>query len=172
MLPLEFIDVGAGEAAVVRLDLSELPGGEGCRLWVIYCDGIHTAAACSESLSIEPRRAVPVIGTPAPGMELFDDTWLSLEGRLEGDGDPGALEWLLDEELIVTGARADVVRPGAGTHTVTLRYGPARTSVEIVVLPTPTEEMRPPLWAPPWRSRPFRSVSTPYVGPRGSETTE
>ena len=172
-LPLGLIDVGAGEPVVVDLDLTGLPGGEGCRLSVTYGDGIRTVAAFSEPLYIEPRAAVPVIVAPTPSTELFDDSWLSLEGRLDGDGDPEALEWLLDEELIGTGVRVGVARPGAGTRTVTLRYGTAYTSIEIMILPAPTEERRPPLWTPPWRSGPFRSVSTIYLEPGGEpETTE
>jgi len=165
-LPLGLIDVGAGEPAVVGLDLTELPGGEGCRLSVTYGDGIRTVVASSEPLSVEPRPAAPVIVAPTPGTELFDDSYLGLKGRLDGDGDPGALEWLMDGEPVGTGARADVTRPGVGTRTVTLRYGAASTSIDIVVLPAPTEEMRLPLWAPPWRSRPLRSASTFYLGSR------
>lgn len=163
-LSLGLIDVGAGEPAVVGLDLTELPGGEGCHLSVTYFDGIRRVTTSSEPLSLEARPAVPVIVASTPGMEMFDDSWLSLEGRLDGDGDPEALEWLLDEELIGTGPRAGVARPGAGTRTVTLRYGTAVTSIDIVVLPAPTEEIQTPLWAPPWRSRLFRSVRASYLG--------
>jgi hypothetical protein len=160
-LPLGLIDVGTGQPAVVRLDLTELPGGEGCRLSVIYFDGIRTVNASSEPLSVKLRPAVPVIEAPNPETQLFDDTWLSLEGCLEGDGDPEGLQWLIDGELVGTGARAGAARPRAGTHTVTLQYGTtARTSIEIMVLAAPTEDIQPPPWAPPWRSRPFRFVST------------
>jgi ABC transporter substrate binding protein len=91
-LPLGLIDLGAGEPAVVHLDLSELPGGEGCRLSATYCDGIRVVAVSSGPLSIGPRPAVPRILAPTSGMELFDDSWLSLEGHLDGDGDPRALK--------------------------------------------------------------------------------
>src|SRR3712207_4024179 len=148
-LPLGLIDVGAGEPAVIGLDLTELPGGEGCRLSVTYGDGIRTVAAYTEPLSVEPRPAAPVIVAPTPGTELFEDSYLGLEGHLDGDGDPEALEWLMDEEPVGTGARADVARPGVGKRTVTLRYGTASTSIDIVVLPAPTEQMRLPVWEPP-----------------------
>jgi hypothetical protein len=157
-LSLGLIGIGAGEPAVVPLALTELPGGEGCRLSVTYFDGIRSVATSSAPLSLEARPAMPVIVAPTPGTELFEDSYLGLEGRLDGDGDPGALEWLMDEEPVETGARAGVARPGVGTRTVTLRYGTASTSIDIVVLPAPTEEMRLPLWEPPWRARQFRST--------------
>jgi hypothetical protein len=159
MQPVELIDVGAGQPAVVHLDLSELPGGDACRVWVMYCDGIRTVMA-AERLSVEPRPPVPVILAPAAELELYDDTWLSLEGRLDGDGDPRALEWLLDGELVGTGTRAGIIAPPVGPHTVTLRYRAAGTSVRIVAVPAPTEE-RPLPWAPPWRSMPFRTANAP-----------
>jgi hypothetical protein len=152
------IDVGAGGPAVVRLDPAELPGGEGCRLTVAYCDGIRTVTASSEPIAVEPRPATPVIVTPTPGMELHEDGWLSLEGRLDGDGDPRALEWLLDGEPVGSGDRGGVARPGAGTRTITLRHEAAYASVEIVVRPVATKEMQSAPWAPPWRSRKLRSV--------------
>jgi hypothetical protein len=167
MVPLGLSDVGAGEPAVVRLDLTELPGGEGCRLWVAYYDGIRTVVI-NHQFSVESRPVAPVIVAPTPGAELFDDGWLSLQGRLDGDGDPGALEWLLDEELVGTGARAGVARPSAGVRTVTLRHGKALTTVEILVRPAPAQDVALP-WSPPWRSRPFRSVSAPSVGPKASD---
>lgn len=169
---LGLIGIGAGEPAVVRLDLTALPGGEGCRVSISYFDGIRKVITSSAPLSLEARPAVPVIVAPTPGMEMFDDSWLSLAGCLDGDGDPEALEWLVDEEVVGTGDRAGVARPAAGTRTVTLRYETARASVEIMVLPAATEEIVPPLWEPPWRSTLFRSLSTVYLGPTGSETTE
>jgi hypothetical protein len=171
-LSLGLIGIGAGEPAVVRLDLTELPGGEGCRLSVTYFDAIRSVTTSSAPLSLEARPAVPVIVAPTPGMKMFDDSWLSLAGRLDGDGDPEALEWLVDEEVVGTGVRAGVARPAAGARTVTLRYGTTRASVEIMVLPVPTQEIVPPLWEPPWRSTLFRSLSTLYLGPKESETTE
>jgi hypothetical protein len=171
-LPLGLIDVGVGQPAIVRLDLTELPGGEGCRLSVSYHDGIRTVTAFSKPLSIPLRPAVPVIVAPTPRLALFDDSWLTLEGRLDGDGDPEAMEWLLGDELVGTGTRAGAARPHAGTRTVTLKYETARVSVKIEVLPAPTEEVQPPRWTPPWRSGPFRSTSGSSNAAKGSKKAE
>jgi hypothetical protein len=169
--PLGFINVGAGQPSVVRLDLTELPGGANCRLSVIYCDGIRTVHTSSEPLTIELRPAVPVIESPSPEAQVFDDSWLSLEGRLTGDGDPQALQWLIDEVLVGTGPRAGVARPRAGTRVVTLRYGTARVSVKIGVLSAPVE-VQPLLWAPPWRSTPFRFMSARRLGANTGKNRE
>jgi hypothetical protein len=165
-LSLGLIGIGAGEPAVVPVDLTELPGGEGCHLSVTYFDGIRRITTSSAPLSLEARPTVPVIVTPTPGMEMFDDSWLSLVGRLDGDGDPETLEWLVDEEVVGTGARTGVARPATGTRTVTLRYETTRASVEITVLPAPTQEIVPPLWEPPWRSTLFQDPSTLALGPK------
>jgi hypothetical protein len=102
---------------------------------------------------------MPVILAPVAGTRLLDTGWLVLEGRIEGDGDAARLEWLLDGKLVASGPRGGVARPPAGSHTLILQYGTTRAAAEIVVTPAPVDEMRQQVWAPPWRSRPLRSVS-------------
>jgi hypothetical protein len=161
-LPLGLIKVGMGEPPVVRLDLRDAPGGDGCHLTVIYFDGVRSVEVSSEPLSIERRPAAPVIEEPEPEAKLFDDGWLSLKGHLEGDGDPEAFEWLIDGALVGTGGRAGVACPRAGgSHTITLQHGTAHASVKVTILPAPAARASPPLWAPPWRSRPFRMTNPP-----------
>ncbi|MYS86850.1 hypothetical protein [Embleya scabrispora] len=107
---------------------------------------------------------MPEIVTPEPGTTLFEDGLLLLEGRLDGDGDPAALHWLLDAETVGHGPRAFVARPGSGEHTVSLRYGAERRQVEVTVRPAPATPAQPPRWDPPWRTGPVRSVGVAYPG--------
>ena len=159
LVPLGLIDVGGGAPPIVGLNVAELPGGKKCRLLVTYGDGIRTVTAGSETISLEERPAIPVILAPVAGTRLLDSSWLVLEGRLDGDGETARLEWLLDGKLVAAGPRGGVARPPAGSHTLTLQYGTTRAAAEIVVTPAPVDELRQQVWAPPWRSRPFRSVN-------------
>jgi hypothetical protein len=147
-----------GAAPIVGLNVAGLPGGKKCRLLVTYSDGIRTVTAGSETISLEERPTIPVILAPVAGTRLLDSSWLVLEGRLEGDGEAARLEWLLDGKLVATGPRGGVARPPAGSHTLALQYGTTRAAAEIVVTPAPVDELRQQVWAPPWRSRPFRSL--------------
>ncbi|MFB6561071.1 hypothetical protein ACFCYH_19730 [Streptomyces sp. NPDC056400] len=161
-VPLGLIDVGGGEPAVVRLDLADLPVADLCRLTVSYSDGSRTVTVSSPVLAVERRPARPEIETPQPGTALFEDGLLLLEGRLDGDGDPAALQWLLDAETVGHGPRAFVARPGSGEHTVSLQYGAERHQIEIRVRHAPPTPPRAPRWDPPWRTGPVRSVGVAH----------
>lgn len=157
-LPLPLIDVGSGHPAVVRLNLAELPVGDRCRLTVSYSDGLRTVTVASSVLEVEQRPASPAIAAPQPLTRIHDDGPLLLEGRLDGDGDPAALQWLLDDQVVGHGPTAFVARPGAGKHTVSLQHGTQRSQVEINVHSADRTPAKPPRWIPPWRTGPLRSV--------------
>ncbi|GJF22606.1 MULTISPECIES: hypothetical protein [Streptomyces] len=168
-VPLGLIDVGGGEPPVVRLDLADLPTAELCRLTVSYSDGSRTVTVSSPALTVEPRPSGPEIETPTPGTTLSEDGLLVLEGRFEGDGDPSALQWLLDAETVGHGPRASVARPSSGEHTVSLHYGAQRHEVHVTVRPAPAAPSppQPPRWEPPWRTRAVRSVGVDRTGGPG-----
>lgn len=149
--------VGTGrledDAQTLTIDLSTVPGGPGCRLTVVYFDGIRTVRTTSAEQHLLARPAHPVIMWPTAGTHLFDDTWLSLVGRLDGDGNPEALDWLVDDEVVGQGTRAGVSGLTVGWHTVALRHGTAHDQVQIEVVALPAEPDTTPHWEPPWRSR-------------------
>jgi hypothetical protein len=158
--PLGLLDVGGGERPVVRLNLAELPGGDGCRLSVSYSDGTRTTTVSSPPLTVETRPVSLAIGAPGPETIVHDTGVVLLEGLLDGDGDAADLEWLFDTEPVGRGRRAYVARPDAGRHTVTLRYGTESVEQEITVQPAPAR-LEPPRWEPPWRTGPVRSIGVP-----------
>lgn len=156
---LGLVPVVDREAPVFPLDLTTLPGGDGCRLMVSYFDGIRQTTTSADDLFLETREPVPVISSPGSGMELLSGAWLDLQGRLDGDGDPDSLEWFADDESVGTGTTAGVTGLGPGTHTITLRYHAAEVAVEILVRPAPVDEAVTPTWEPPWRSSPLVRAS-------------
>ena len=159
-LPLGLIDVGGGAPPVVTVDLGALPGGEECRLRVVYSDGVRTTEVVSGPLTVAPRPARPVIEAPTAEHTMPEHGWLSLRGRLDGDGDPDALQWLLDDTVIGHGPRAGYARPGAGSHTLILRHGEESVSIPLTVTAA-LQPMTPPTWQPPWRSRPLTVYGQP-----------
>ncbi|TDB86982.1 hypothetical protein E1264_16085 [Actinomadura sp. KC216] len=154
----DIVDVGAGARSALSMDPGELPGGREYRLRVDYSDGIRTVTALSEPVTVPARPPNPVIEAPATGLEMFDDGWLGLDGRLGGDGDPGSLTWLLDDEPVGTGPHLRVVRPPSGTHVLTLRYGDDADSRQLTVHQAPVAEVPERGWSPPWRTAPYRVV--------------
>ncbi|MFI6421831.1 hypothetical protein ACIBG6_31025 [Streptomyces sp. NPDC050842] len=152
------VDVGAGERPVIPLDLGELAGGRDYRLSVDYSDGVRTVTTLGELVRVPARAPAPLIDAPSTGLEMFDDGWLGLDGRLGGDGDPESLSWLLDGEPVGTGPRVRFARPPAGAHVLTLRYGDARDSRQLTVHPAPVTDAPEPGWSPPWRTAPYRVV--------------
>ena len=72
---------------------------------------------------------MPVIESPLSHSSLFDAGWISLEGRVDGDGDPASLEWFLDQNLVASGPRGGSGIPPKGNHTLTLRSGAAKASI-------------------------------------------
>lgn len=159
-LPLGLIDAGGGASPVVAVDLGTLPGGEACRLRVVYSDGVRTTEVVSGPLTVAPRPARPVIEAPTAEHTMPEHGWLSLRGRLDGDGDPDALQWLLDDTVIGYGPRAGYARPGAGSHTLILRHGEESVSIPLTVTAA-RQPATPPAWQPPWRSRPLTVYGRP-----------
>jgi hypothetical protein len=157
-MPLRLIDVGGGQPPVVRLNLAELPAADQCRLTVSYSDGLRTVTVASPVLEVEKRPALPEIAAPQAPTRVYDDGLLLFEGRLYGDGDPAALQWLLDDAVVGHGPSAFVARPSAGKHTVSLQHGTERRQVEITVYPADDTPAKPPRWDPRWRTGPVRSV--------------
>jgi hypothetical protein len=162
--PLGLIDLGAGAPPVVTVDLGALPGGDGCRLRVVYSDGVRTTSVVSEPVDVPVRPATPVIETPAADHRMREDGWLSLYGRLEGDGDPNTMEWLLDGAPIGRGPRTGHARPRVGRHQLTLRHGKESVSVPLTVVAAPSPAAPVP-WQPPWRIRPLTVYATPSAPP-------
>lgn len=159
-LPLGLIDVGGGASPAVTVDLGTLPGGDSCRLRVVYSDGVSTTEVVSGPLTVPTRPAEPVIEAPASEHRIPEHGWLSLRGRLDGDGDPDALQWLLDDTPIGRGPRTGYARPGVGRHTLTLRHGEESLSIPLTVTAAP-HPTAPPPWQPPWRTRPLTVYGTP-----------
>ena len=132
--------------AIVTVDLAALPGGTGCRVRVQYGDGVRTTVVASPALDVPTRPAHPVIELPPAQHVMSEDGWLSLHGRLDGDGDPDAIEWLLDGVVIAHGPRAGHPHAGVGPHDLVLRHGDESASMAFVANPAsaaPSPEPQP-----------------------------
>lgn len=150
--PLGVTELSGNTRAGLNVDLTSVGGGDNCKLIVVYFDGVRAARSTSKALYLAERSPRPEIVAPASGSRLFDDTWLSLVGRLGGDGDPEKLEWLVDGEVVGTGPKTGVTGLAVGRHTVQARYGEAVEEVALDVVPAPTNDTGHADWAPPWRS--------------------
>ncbi|MFI9503801.1 hypothetical protein [Nocardia sp. NPDC052566] len=163
-MPLPLVDVGAGEPPVVRFDLAELPSADRYRLTVSYSDGVRTVTVTSPALQVEQRPASPEISVPDTRTVRYDDELLVLEGRINGDADPAALRWLIDNETVGHGPVAHVACLSAGEHTVSLQLGGERHQIEITVRPAPELPVqRPSHWEPPWRAGAVRVVGVAHA---------
>ena len=165
-LPLGLLDLGSGAPAVVRLDPSGLSGRAPYRLAVSYFDGVRSVEANSDLFSFEQLPASPVLVKPADRTAVADDGFLELVGRVDGDGEPGELVWLLDGEIVGRGASATVkvAQLTYGAHEVILQIGTKRTSVSVTVTKTTPDAAPSPQWEPPWRSAVLQTLSWPsYV---------
>jgi hypothetical protein len=159
LLPLGVMDLSGGERTVlIPLDFSQLPGGNNCRLSVIYNDGIHTVET-SLQFSLPLRKGVPVIVAPTSETPFVENCWVFLQGRLDGDGDPQQLEWFLNDAHVASGPYANIVMPRAGREVLSLRLGDAATQLPVVVRRGRRTQATP--WIPPWRVRPARLQNAP-----------
>ncbi len=150
--PLGVTELNGNNRAGLNVDLTTVGGGQNCHLIVAFFDGVRAARTTSTALYLVERSPQLAIAAPVPGSRLFDDTWLSLVGRLTGDGDPAKLEWLIDGEVVGTGPETGVTGLAVGVHSVQARYGQAVEEVDVEVVPAPTNDSGQIEWAPPWRS--------------------
>ncbi|MBW8010177.1 MAG: hypothetical protein FVQ83_02890 [Chloroflexi bacterium] len=108
------------------INLAYIPGsGEGWRVRVQISDGINVASDEVEDISIAPKPPIPTILNP------LDGTFVSLGDSLqvfgtgydydEGNLTEAALEWLLDDETVASGAEATLTNLSEGQHTLTLQ---------------------------------------------------
>jgi hypothetical protein len=156
-LPLGIMEVRERQDIFVPIRLSELPGGNGCRFSVAYQDGIRTVEV-SEQLNVPIRSATPLIIAPSSNTPVFENGWLSLEGRLDGDGDFEKLEWWLNNERVGIGPRTGIPSPGLGNRIIELRFEDSVARVEIQV--RPVSRIESPEWSPPWRHKQLIVVGT------------
>ena len=167
-LPLGIMEVRQRQDIFLPIRLSELPGGNGCRFSVAYQDGIRTVEL-SEQLNVPIRSATPLIIAPSSNTPVFENGWLSLEGRLDGDGDFEKLEWWLNNERVGIGPRTGIRSPGLGNRIIELRFENSVASVEIQV--RPVSRIESPEWSPPWRHKPlWQSEHRLVTSANGSRT--
>jgi hypothetical protein len=129
----------------LELDLTELPGGESCRLVAEYSNGLRSTSTASKEFSLPLLGPTLTITSPRPKARVASGASLLLEGQVidqerRGGARPDEqLAWRLDGEDVGRGPiwSVDGLEPGA--HVVTLRYEtegesePVETEIEIRV---------------------------------------
>ncbi|WP_203736300.1 hypothetical protein [Catellatospora chokoriensis] len=162
-VPVGMVNLSAGEPAILDLDLTRLPGGEGCRLEVSYFDGVREATTTQGGLFLPPQAGVPVITSPPAGARIPKGVRVSLAGHLDGDGEASELVWIVDDDVMGMGPAATAADLGIGVHTVTLQHRTTSVALDFTVVAAPVPHNGLPVWQPPWRSIIFRSMTTHQV---------
>jgi hypothetical protein len=130
-------------------EIGHLPGGPECFVAVVATDGLRSASALSDSLSVAIRQPTMFIASPSEGERFLEGTPISLYGQaLDPGGEPlldGRLEWAVDGKTVEGGGHvAAAVGLDPGRHRITLRFigggAEAMASIDILVTPVPAIE--------------------------------
>lgn len=138
-----------------RLDLSSLPGGEKCRIWAHYSNGMRSDTAASAPFSLPRLPAIVSILEPKCGRRFQLGQPVEFLGQIV---DPqakdclplqGGLEWLMDGTIVGRGPVACVLHAPIGAHEIKLfdkRHDCCDTlSIEILPMESP-EKVPADLW--------------------------
>jgi len=139
-LPLSFTVVyhtRAGRAFVVARnvrrrdkvtgDVTDLPGGTGCRFAVLATDGVRSAFDVSRAVTTEPVTPAVFILGPEDGAKLPYGQPVSLTGRAFESGaalSETDLVWKVDGKEVGAGSTATVEGLAPGQHKATLQHAP------------------------------------------------
>ena len=140
----------------VTIDADRLPGGPRCEFFVVYSDGVRSAAARTKPIKVDPIGPVLTIVRPEADSTFPEGVPIDVECLVQHPESPDVLAgaeertvWLLDGEQVASGALASIGPLAAGTHRIDVRY---------------TGEGRRPPWRPRCRCQrekaPRRSPTT------------
>jgi hypothetical protein len=124
-----FQPVYTGEPTTrLDIDLSEMPGGEECRLLVTYSNGLRSVSLASETFAMPLVGPSVTIVQPIPDTAVVAATPVVLEGgvidreRLGGPNLDSDLIWLVDGEQVGNGPITSIDGLAEGEHTIELVY--------------------------------------------------
>lgn len=126
-------------AAEMTLDLSDMPGGDACRVVASYSNGLRSAQAATPTFSVTRNGPTVAITSPARGFVHVAGTPLTLEASVRDDERPRgplfeAMVWTVDGHEVGHGLVASVDGLRAGRHKVELNYhGESGASAQLTV---------------------------------------
>lgn len=110
------------------IDLSDMPGGEECRLLVTYSNGVRSVSMASETFALPLVGPTVTIVQPTPDTTVVAGTPVVLEGGVIDRERPGGpkldddLRWYVDGEPVGTGPITSIDGLAEGGHTIELVY--------------------------------------------------
>ena len=113
----------------VSIEADRLPGGPRCEFFVVYSDGVRSAAARTKPIRVDPIGPVLTIVRPEAGSTFPEGAPIDVECFVQHPESPDVLadaeertSWLVDGEQVATGTLASIGPLAAGTHRVDVRY--------------------------------------------------
>lgn len=109
-----------------KLDLSDLPGGEACRVWVHYCNGMRSVLAATATFSLPKLAPRVLISAPSSETIIRHGQPIEMLGQVIDpqviDNIPlqDDLEWLFDGVSAGRGFVACIMEATPGLHTIEL----------------------------------------------------
>jgi hypothetical protein len=110
------------------IDLSDMPGGDECRLLVTYSNGVRSVSLASDTFSLPLIGPTVTIAQPATEAVVVADTPLVLEGGVIDQERPGGpnlatdLQWFVDGEFVAEGPITSIDGLAEGGHIIELIY--------------------------------------------------
>lgn len=138
----------------IAVDLAARPGGDACRLVVIYSNGLRAAVAATPEFALEPLGPAVTIHQPPADAALVAGQPLILQGLvLDPERAAGArpredLVWLVDGDEAGREPVSGVDSLEPGRHSVVLRYmAGAGVDASVTVTVTPADVPAADEWA-------------------------
>jgi hypothetical protein len=125
--------------ATLNLDLANLPGGEKCRVWVQFSNGLRSVQASTDFFEMSLLGPKLRIVSPQEGATLLPGQPLMMQGQVVDAELPGGansdadLTWWLEEQSTGAGSSACLFAPAAGEHVVRLRYESKSAEVSVKI---------------------------------------